>query len=101
MVKYLVSQGAKVLAYDPEAMDVAKEFYFKNLDGLSYVSDKYEAIKNADAMVLVTEWKEFRSPDFDEVKGNMKQAVIFDGRNQYDAIEMAQKGIVYFQIGVG
>jgi len=101
LVNYLVSQGADVVAYDPEAMEVAKEHYFKNFTGLTYVDDKYKAIKNADAMVLVTEWKEFRSPDFDELQKNMKQAVIFDGRNQYDSIEMSQRGIVYFQIGVG
>lgn len=100
LIKYLIRQGAKVVAYDPEAMEVAQDFYFKDLKGISYVKDCYSAIKNADAMVLVTEWKEFRSPDFKYLKKNMKQAVIFDGRNQYDAIELAKIGFTYFQIGV-
>ena len=100
LVNYLVNQGAKVVAYDPEAMEVAQEYYFKDIEGISYVSDKYVALKGADAMVLVTEWKEFRSPDFEQIKKIMNQAIIFDGRNQYDAIEIAKKGFTYFQIGV-
>ena len=100
LVKYLVSKGAKVVAYDPEAIEIAKEYYFKDLDGISYVTDKYLALEKADAMVLITEWKEFRSPDFIQMKEAMNQAVIFDGRNQYDAIEVAKKGFIYFQIGV-
>ena len=100
LVKYLVNQGAKVVAYDPEAMEVAQEYYFKNLEGITYVTDKYEALQGADAMVLVTEWKEFRSPDFNDIKTKLSNPVIFDGRNQYDAIELAKKGFTYFQIGV-
>jgi UDPglucose 6-dehydrogenase len=101
LIKYLVKQGAHVVAYDPKAMKIAQEFYFKDLKEISYVSDKYEAIKDADIMVLITEWKEFRSPDFEEIKKIMKKPVLFDGRNQYDAIELSKKGITYFQIGVG
>lgn len=100
LVQYLTSQGAKVVAYDPEAMEVAKEFYFKDTEGISYVKDKYTPLKNADALILITEWKEFRSPDFKEMKDLLKKPVIFDGRNQYDAIELAKKGFTYFQIGV-
>ncbi len=100
LIKYLIENGAKVQAYDPEAMEVAKEYYFKNLNNINYHKDKYEALKDADVMVLVTEWKEFRSPDFDLIKSTLKQPVIFDGRNQYDAIELHQKGFTYFQIGV-
>lgn len=100
LVKYLISKGAQVVAYDPEATEVAKEFYFKNLKGITYVTDKYAALEQADAMVLITEWKEFRSPDFRQMKNIMKQPVIFDGRNQYDSIELAKKGFTYFQIGV-
>ncbi len=101
LVKYLVNQGAKVVAYDPEAIEVAQEYYFKNLEGITYVTDKYEALQGADAMVLVTEWKEFRSPDFNDIKTKLSNPVIFDGRNQYDAIELVKKGFTYFQIGVG
>jgi len=100
LVKYLVEKGAKVVAYDPKAIEVAKEYYFKDLKDISYVTDKYTALENVDAMVLITEWKEFRSPDFSQIKDLMKQSVIFDGRNQYDAIELAKKGFTYFQIGV-
>ncbi len=100
LVKYLVRQGAIVVAYDPEAMETAQNFYFKGLKGISYVKDRYAAIKNADALVLITEWKEFRSPDFKQMKKSMNKAVIFDGRNQYDAIELAKIGFHYFQIGV-
>ncbi len=100
LVKYLTDQGANVVAYDPEAMAVAKTYYFKGLDGISYAKDKYVALENADAMILVTEWKEFRSPDFDEIKDLLDEPVIFDGRNQYDPIELAKKGFTYFQIGV-
>ncbi len=100
LVKYLVSKGAKVVAYDPEAAEVAKTYYFKDLENITYVTDKYTALNKADAMVLITEWKEFRSPDFTQIKNLMKQPVIFDGRNQYDAIELAKKGFTCFQIGV-
>ncbi|HIP49161.1 MAG TPA: UDP-glucose/GDP-mannose dehydrogenase family protein [Lutibacter sp.] len=100
LVKYLLEKGAKVVAYDPKAIEVAKEYYFKDLKDISYVTDKYTALENVDAMVLITEWKEFRSPDFSQIKDLMKQSVIFDGRNQYDAIELAKKGFTYFQIGV-
>jgi len=100
LVEYLVSKGAKVVAYDPEATEVAKTYYFKDLENITYVTDKYTPLNKADAMVLITEWKEFRSPDFTQIKNLMKQPVIFDGRNQYDAIELAKKGFTYFQIGV-
>ncbi|PID67506.1 MAG: UDP-glucose 6-dehydrogenase [Flavobacteriia bacterium] len=100
LIKSLTAQGAKVVAYDPEAMDMAKSFYLKDQANLEYAKDKYECIDQADALVLVTEWKEFRSPDFDLIKGKLKSPVIFDGRNQYDAIELHQQGFIYFQIGV-
>ena len=100
LVKFLINQGAKIIAYDPEAIEIAKEFYFKNLIGIDYVSDKYDSLLNADAMVLITEWKEFRSPDFNLIKEKMNHPIIFDGRNQYDAIDLAKKGFTYFQIGV-
>lgn len=100
LIKYLIENGAKVKTYDPEAMQVAQEYYFKDMDGIKYVHDKYEALQGADVMVLVTEWKEFRSPDFQLIKETLKQPVIFDGRNQYDDVELAQSGFTYFQIGV-
>lgn len=100
MIKELLKLGAKVQVYDPKAMDEAQEYYLKGLDGITYFSSKYDALNQADAMVLVTEWKEFRSPDFFEMEERLKTAVIFDGRNQYDAPKMKKYGFTYYQIGV-
>ncbi|UOY06096.1 UDP-glucose/GDP-mannose dehydrogenase family protein [Muricauda sp. SCSIO 64092] len=97
--KELIKKGAKIQAYDPKAMDEAKHFYLKDLEGMSYFDSKYETLKDADAMILLTEWKEFRSPDFEELKQQLKQPIIFDGRNQYDDSLMEQLGFEYFQIG--
>jgi len=99
IIKELVKRGAKINAYDPKAMDEAKTHYLKNTT-VNYCDDKYEALKNANALLLLTEWKEFRSPDFDIIKENLNQAVIFDGRNQYNALQLEKEGIVYYQIGV-
>jgi UDPglucose 6-dehydrogenase len=99
VIKELVKRGARIQAYDPKAINEAKEFYLKEMESISYVDSKYEAIKNADAMILLTEWKEFRSPDFDEIKKSLKTAVIFDGRNQYNAFKLEDRGIEYYQIG--
>lgn len=99
IIKDLVKRGAKIQAYDPKAIKEAKEFYLKDLENVTYVNSKYEALKNADAMVLLTEWKEFRSPDFDEIKLQLKSPVIFDGRNQYNIFNLEEKGFEYYQIG--
>ena len=64
----LMKRGAKINAYDPKANDVAKQYYFKDEDNIKFFDSKYDALNNADAIILVTEWKEFRSPDFDEIK---------------------------------
>ena len=79
----------------------AKEFYLKGNDKVEYVDSKYTALVDADALVLVTEWKEFRIPDFDEIKKRLKAPVIFDGRNQYDSRKMKEMGFEYYQIGAG
>ena len=99
LAQELVKRGAKIKAYDPKAMKEAKEFYLKGIEAVSYVDSKYQAIENVDAMVLLTEWKEFRSPDFDEIKKLLKAPVIFDGRNQYNIFNLVEKGIEYYQIG--
>ncbi len=99
IVKELVKRGAKIQAYDPKAMSEAKEHYLKGIENVSYVNSKYEALHNADAMVLLTEWKEFRSPDFDEINNLLKSPIIFDGRNQYNIFNLAEKGFEYYQIG--
>jgi UDPglucose 6-dehydrogenase len=99
IIKELVSRGAKIKAYDPKAIDEAKEHYLKGVQNIIYVTSKYEVLKNADALVLLTEWKEFRSPDFEEIKVQLKTPVIFDGRNQYIAYGLENKGLEYYRIG--
>ena len=99
IIKELVKRGAKVHAYDPKAMEEAQHFYLKDVANLSYFKSKYETLKNADAMILLTEWKEFRSPDFEELKVQLTQPVIFDGRNQYNHSTLEEKGFEYYQIG--
>ncbi|MDC9723354.1 MAG: UDP-glucose/GDP-mannose dehydrogenase family protein [Urechidicola sp.] len=99
VVKELVRRGAKIKAYDPKAMEEAQHFYLKDVAGVSYYQSKYETIKDADAMILLTEWKEFRSPDFDELKSQLNSPIIFDGRNQYDESRLKKQGFEYYQIG--
>ena len=101
IIKKLVAQGAKIKAYDPKAMDEAKNYYLKDLAGVSYVNSKYKAIENADALLLLTEWKEFRAPDFEEIKKTLNNPIIFDGRNQYNAFKLEEQGFEYYQIGKG
>ena len=99
IIKDLVKRGAKIQAYDPKAMDEAQHFYLKEVTNVSYFNSKYKTLQGADAMILLTEWKEFRSPDFEELKQQLKQPIIFDGRNQYNSQMMQDLGIEYFQIG--
>ncbi|MBR4694626.1 MAG: UDP-glucose/GDP-mannose dehydrogenase family protein [Selenomonadaceae bacterium] len=96
----LLRQGATVTAYDPKAVEEARNVYFKDVAGISYAESKYEALKRADALVLVTEWKEFRQPDFEEIVKLLNRPVIFDGRNQYERKRLERLGIEYHQIGV-
>ncbi|WP_339709525.1 UDP-glucose/GDP-mannose dehydrogenase family protein [uncultured Kriegella sp.] len=98
-INELVKRGAKINAYDPKAMDEAQHFYLKDLDNVFYFRSKYETLNNADAMILLTEWKEFRSPDFDELKTQLNQPIVFDGRNQYNDESMRKRGFEYYQIG--
>ncbi|MBR3306204.1 MAG: UDP-glucose/GDP-mannose dehydrogenase family protein [Lachnospiraceae bacterium] len=100
IINDLTAAGAKIQAYDPKAMKEAQEFYLKDNDAVSYVERKYDALKGADALILITEWKEFRSPDFEEIKEVLKNAVIFDGRNIYGSKVAAKYGFTYYQIGV-
>lgn len=99
VIKELVKRGARVQAYDPKAIKEAQHFYLKNVKNVSYVDSKYDVLKEADALILLTEWKEFRSPDFVEIKTQLKNPVIFDGRNQYNAFRLEEKGFEYYQIG--
>lgn len=99
IIKKLTALGAKVQAYDPKAIHEAQSFYLKDVKDITYTETKYEALKGADALLLLTEWKEFRSPDFMEIKSGLKEPVIFDGRNQFDSDRLHQLGFTYHQIG--
>ncbi len=100
IINDLVQRGAKIQTYDPKAMDEAKHFYLKDVvNEVSYFNSKYEALTNANALILLTEWKEFRSPDFHEIGKQLKQPIIFDGRNQYSDQLLEELGFEYHQIG--
>lgn len=94
----LLARGAAVRVYDPKALKEARRFLGEH-PRLTYAEDKYEVLDEADALVLITEWKEFRSPDFERLKNIMKTPVIFDGRNQYDHRRLTDLGFEYWQIG--
>jgi UDPglucose 6-dehydrogenase len=98
LIKELLKMGAKINVYDPKAMEVAKEYYFKDLD-VNYFGDKYSVLQDADALVLVTEWKEFRSPDFKRIEEYLNDNVIFDGRNQFKNSYMKKLGFKYYAVG--
>lgn len=96
LIKMLKDEGADVSAYDPEAMDTTKTV-IGNI--VRYANDSYDSLKDADALLIVTEWNEFRNPDFDQVKSLLKNPVIFDGRNLYDPEKMKELKITYYSIG--
>lgn len=100
LIKELTALGARVRTYDPKATENAKEHFLKGIEGITYCSSKYEALHDADALILVTEWKEFRSPDFGEIAKELKTPLVIDGRNQYDASVLSDYGLKYVQIGV-
>jgi UDPglucose 6-dehydrogenase len=96
MIKALVGEGASVCAYDPEAMERVKE----DLDGvIGYAESQYECLKDADALIIATEWNEFRTPDFELMGSQLKAKVIFDGRNLFDLPTMQKLGYHYESIG--
>lgn len=101
IIRELTKRGAQIRAYDPKAENEAKNCYLKNESQVFYFDSKYTALINSDALILITEWKEFRTPDFEEMKKRLKFPVIFDGRNQYSAYALEKKGFEYYQIGVG
>ncbi|HEX7044429.1 MAG TPA: UDP-glucose/GDP-mannose dehydrogenase family protein [Burkholderiales bacterium] len=102
LLQQLIGAGATVCAYDPAAAGVARrELPREWFDSgrLTLAAHQYDAVRGADALVLVTEWKPFRHPDFTRIKADMKRAVVFDGRNQYDPKALRDAGFVYFGIG--
>jgi len=98
IIEALIESGARVNAYDPIALEEAKKV-FHGKEGIEYYTDDYEVLKNADALLLVTEWHQFRYPDFAKIKLLLKDPVIFDGRNQYDPLNMKELGFTYYSIG--
>ena len=96
IINALLERGAKIKAFDPKAVEEAK-FYFNNK--ITYTNNAYEALEGADGMLLLTEWNEFRRPDFEKIKSLMKQPIIFDGRNQYDSKRLKEKNFEYYQVG--
>jgi UDPglucose 6-dehydrogenase len=100
LMEALWEAGAKVRAYDPEAMDEAAHIY-PDQAGLEFCDTAYGALEGADALVIMTEWQEFRSPDFDVIKDKVTDAVIVDGRNLFDPDLMQSLEIAYYAIGRG
>ncbi len=100
IINELTSRGALIVAYDPKARHEAESFYLKDNLHVTYVDSKYDALNGADALILITEWQEFRSPDFDEVLKRLNHPVFFDGRNQFNKERMTARGFEYIQIGV-
>ncbi len=96
IIRELLGDGAEVRAFDPEAVETTREVLG---DAVHYAEDMYEALEGADALVICTEWYEFRRPDFEKMKSLLDRPVIFDGRNVYDPYRMAELGFDYFSIG--
>ena len=96
LIEKIKAAGGNIIAYDPVAMPETKHLIG---DAIHYVDEPYRALENADALLLVTEWSEFKLPDFDEVSKRLKNKLIFDGRNIYDKAEMAELGYEYYCIG--
>ncbi len=97
IIDHLLDAGATVQAFDPEAMENTRELRFG--DRITYAGKSYEALQNADALLLITEWNEFRMPDWKKIKEMLNAPVVFDGRNIYDMQEMEKNGFDYFSIG--
>ncbi len=99
IIEKLLAEGASVKAYDPVAIKEAKHMIGKN-DKVEYAKDEYDALIDADALLIVTEWPEFRSPNFQVIGKLLKNRVIIDGRNIYEAKELQEQGFAYYGIGV-
>ncbi|OGI01349.1 MAG: UDP-glucose 6-dehydrogenase [Candidatus Melainabacteria bacterium GWF2_37_15] len=96
IINTLLEKGASIIAYDPKATDEAKRIFGNTI---TYVTSSYDALIGADALILATEWNEFRRPDFERIKKSLKNPVIFDGRNQYDVKRMQERGFDYICVG--
>lgn len=96
IIEELTAKGASIFAYDPEAMENIKN---EIGDKITYVENQYDALKDADALLIATEWSEFRTPDFDRMKSLLKNPVIFDGRNLFELYQMEECGFHYESVG--
>jgi UDPglucose 6-dehydrogenase len=96
LIKGLLGAGVEVHAYDPEAMHVARKLFGSQVH---FADNGYDALKGADALALVTEWNEFREPDYARMRKLMRTPVIFDGRNIYNPEQIKAQGFTYFSIG--
>lgn len=96
MIDALLAEGASVAAYDPEAMENVRKL---KGGSITYGSDPYEVLKEADFLLIATEWSVFRTPEFERMKNTMKAPLVFDGRNLYDLQRMKEKGFTYYSIG--
>ena len=96
VINELLKYGAKINGYDPKAMQTAQAIFGNKIN---YAKNAYDALKDADAMILLTEWNEFRRPDYDKMHELLKTRIIFDGRNQYDRAKLKSKGFEYYNVG--
>jgi UDPglucose 6-dehydrogenase len=96
LIADLLSAGAEVAVFDPEAMDNARRVL---VDRVVYSESAHEALEGADALVVVTEWNEFRFPDFERIRKALRTPIVFDGRNVYDPKTMSDMGFTYFSVG--
>jgi UDPglucose 6-dehydrogenase len=96
IIQSLLDAGVTISAYDPEAMNNVKELI---ADSIQFASSPYEALSNADALIIATEWSEFRTPDFDQISSLLKSKIIFDGRNLFSIPEMKGLGFEYYSVG--
>src|SRR5258706_4982015 len=96
IVEALLNEGASVIAYDPEAMKNVRNQIGNTIE---YAESQYDALENADALIVATEWSEFRTPDFDKITSVLKKRIIFDGRNLFDLNQMKELGLYYVRIG--
>ena len=97
LIDRLLTAGAKVRAHDPVAMENVRKLYG---DKITYSPTPYDALEGADALAIVTEWNEFRNPDFDTIRQKLRSSVIFDGRNLFNPEKMRELGFHYSGIGL-
>jgi UDPglucose 6-dehydrogenase len=98
VINGLLAEGANIQAFDPIAIDEARKV-FPHSSGVQFGSNMYDVLEGADALIIVTEWKEFRSPDFDLMKHKLKAPVVFDGRNLYESAWLLDNGFDYYSVG--